>query len=156
MEIDKITLKILNDKPKPKFTNSLNLDINMDKNQQLEIIILMFLRAIEEKMIKKENKDDILRQFFIIRLYLNSCGIDIKYTNIEKKKCISYNLTNYPVFYAKNKYNSLFSIMQNIYRKGRMFVTYYNMKEINTFNDVFIIIRIENHFFKIEFDLLKK
>lgn len=163
MDIDKIIIEVLSDKPKPKFTYGLNIDINTDINQQYEILTLMFLRSVEEKIMKisdikdiKELKKDILRQFFIIKLYLNSCGVDFKYSNIEKKNCINYKLSNSPIFYSKNKYNSLFCIVQNIYRKGRKFESYYNMKKINSFNELFIIIKIKNHFFKIELELLKK
>lgn len=163
MNIDKITLQVLNDKPKPKFTYGLNLDINTDINQQFEIMTLMFLRTIEEKVIKdlniedlKELKKNILKQLFISRLYLNSCGVDFKYTILEKKKCINYNLSNEIIFYSKNKYNSLFCIIQNIYKKGRKFESYYNMKKINSYKDLFMIIKIKNFYFKIELDLLKK
>lgn len=163
MDIDKITLQVLNDKPKPKFTYGLNLDINTDVNQQFEIICLMFLRTIEEKVIKeikieepKELKKQILKELFLSKLYLNSCGVDFKYTVLQKKNCVNYNLSNKTNFYSKNKYNSLFCIVQNVYKKGRKFETYYNMKKINSYKDLFIIIKIKNFYFKIELDLLKK
>lgn len=165
MDIDKITLQVLNDKPKPKFTYGLNIDINTDVNQQFEIIVLMFLRSIEEKIMKtleniedvKELKNHILKQFFLVRLYLNSCGVDFKYTNIERKNCINYNLSNTLNFYSKNKYTSLFTIVKNVFKKGRKFETYYNYNsKLLSFNEVFLIVKLKNHYFKIELDLLKK
>lgn len=164
MDIDKIILKVLSDKPKPKFSYGLNLDINTDLNQQFEIMTLMFLRTIEEKVVNetksiedvKELKTQILKQLFVSRLYLNSCGVDFKYTNLERKKCINYNLANTCNFYSKNKYNTLFCVVRNVFRKGRKFETYYNMKKVESFKDLFIIMKIENHYFKIELDLLKK
>lgn len=163
MDIDKITLQVLSEKPKPKFTYGLNLDINTDLNQQYEIMCLMFLRIINEKVSNitknddvKEVKKEILRNLFISRLYLNSCGIEFKYENIERKKVLHYNLSNTCNFYSKNKYKFMFAIINTVYRKGKKLESYYNMKKINSFNDLFLIMKIENHYFKIELKLLKK
>lgn len=165
MDIDKISLQVLSDKPKPKFSYQLNLDINSDINQQFEIMSLIFLRSVDEKIIKlvknmndiKEYKKNILKQLFLIKLYLNSFGIDLKYKNLEKKECNKYKLNNFPNFYSKNKYNFNFCFLKNIYKKGKKVELMYNyINKSTSYNELFIVIKINNHYFKIELDLLKK
>jgi len=164
MDIDKIALKIFSEKPKPKFTIQLNIDINSDINQQFEIIALIFLRGINEKINNeylnidnvKELKKIIQKQLFLLKIYFNSFALDFKFSNLEKKNCTKYNFSNSPYFYNKNKYNFDFCFLKNIYRKGRLFETSYNYNtKSNSLNEIFTIIKIKNHYFKISFDFLK-
>lgn len=167
MDIDNISKKIFSDKPKPKFSIQLNIDINSDINQQFEIISLIFLRGIDKKIFEnnilsnnddiKEIKKIISKQLFLIKLYFNSLGINFEISNLNKKDCLKYKLYNSPSFYSKNKYPFDFCFIKNNSIKGRIFESSYNYnKKSNSINEIFIIFKIHNHYFKVYFDFLKK
>lgn len=170
MDIDNIAEKIFEDKPKPKFTIQLNLDINSDINQQFEIISLIFLRGIEKKIYNndilksiesiediKESKKILMKQFFLLKLYFNSFCIDFDIINLNKKDCINYKLYNSPSFYNKNKYPFNFCFIKSIFKKGKKIESIYNYKnKTENLNNIFIIFKINNHYFKVTFDFLKK
>lgn len=165
MEIDKIAIDIYNEKPKPKFSIGLNLDINSTINEQFEIISLLFLRGIEEKIIKnnqfsqndKDNKNIIIKNLILLKIYFNSIGLDFKYENILKKEIKNLKLKNTPEFYVKNHYNFNFIFLKNFYKNGKKYIFFYNhKKKENNLDELFIIIKLFNHNFKIIFNFLNK
>ena len=164
MDINNISKQIFNEKPKPKFTVQMNLDINSDINEQFEVISLIFLNGINHIIYQKnvlvddvkESKKIISKHLFLLKLYFNSFGIDFKIDNITKKEC-SHKLFNYPFFYSKNKYPFTFVFLKNKILKGRKFQTQYNFKKkSNSINEIFIIFKIQNHYFSVSFNFLKK
>jgi len=166
MEIDNIAQKIFSEKPKPKFTICLNLDINTSTNEQFEVISLLFLRAMNDLIINEEYnnisdvkilKKHLLRKFLLLKIYFASFAVNLKYENVLKKDYIKFKMTNIPEFYTNNKYNFNFVILKKYIKKSKQMMLYYNhsTKEENLEN-MFIIIKFKNHYFKFSFNLLQK
>jgi len=164
MDINNISKQIFTEKPKPKFSIQLNLDINSDINQQFEIISLLFLNGINHIIYQKniliddvkECKKIISKQLFLLKIYFNSFGIDFNIDNLNKKDC-SHKLFNFPPFYSKNKYPFTFVFLKNIILKGRKFQSQYNYKKKSiSINENFIIFKIQNHYYSVSFNFLKK
>jgi hypothetical protein len=166
MEIDQIAKKILSEKPKPKFTICLNLDINSSINEQFEIISLIFFRGIndlivteEYKEIKdiKELKKYLLKKILLLKIYFASFGVNLKSENVLKKEYKNFKMINRPSYYTENKYNFDFVILKKYNNKGRMKLLYYNhSKKEDNIDNMFIIIKFRNHYFKFSFNLLQK
>ena len=169
MEIDQIAKKILSEKPKPKFTICLNLDINSTINQQFEIISLIFFRGINDLIVNqeyndikdiKELKTYLLKKILLLKIYFASFGVNLKSENVLKKGYNNFKMINRPSYYTENKYNFNFVILKKYNKKGRAKknkILYYNhTKKEDDINNMFIIIKFRNHFFKFSFNLLQK
>ena len=94
MEVDQIAKKILSEKPKPRFSICLNLDINSTINEQFEIISLMFFRGINDLIVNqeyndikdvKELKKYLLKKILLLKIYFSSFGVNLKSENVLKK-----------------------------------------------------------------------
>ena len=166
MEIDQIAQKILSEKPKPKFTICLNLDINSTINQQFEIISLIFYRGINDLIVNqeyneikdiKELKTYLLKKILLLKIYFASFGVNLKSENVLKKEYKNFKMINRPSYYTENKYNFDFVILKKYNNKGRMKLLYYNhSKKEDNIDNMFIIIKFRNHYFKFSFNLLQK
>ena len=166
MEIDNIAKKIFSEKPKPKFTICLNLDINTSTNEQFEVISLLFLRAMNDLIINEEYnnisdvkilKKHLLRKFLLLKIYFASFAVNLKYENVLKKDYIKFKMTNTPEFYTNNKYNFNFVILKKYIKKSKQMMLYYNhSKKEENIENMFIIIKFKNHYFKFYFNLLQK
>lgn len=166
MEIDQIAKKILSEKPKPKFTICLNLDINSTINQQFEIISLIFFRGINDLIVNqeyndikdiKELKTYLLKKILLLKIYFASFGVNLKSENVLKKGYNNFKMTNIPSYYTENKYNFNFVILKKYNHKGKNKILYYNhSKKEENINNMFIVIKFRNHFFKFSFNLLQK
>ena len=169
MEIDQIAKKILSEKPKPKFSICLNLDINTPINQQFEIISLIFFRGINDLIIKEEYNEIkdvkklkiyLLKKILLLKIYFASFGVNLKSENVLKKEYKNFKMCNRSSYYTENKYNFDFVILKNYNHKGRAKknkILYYNhTKKEDDINNMFIIIKFRNHFFKFSFNLLQK
>jgi len=166
MEVDKIAKKILSEKPKPKFTICLNLDINSTINQQFEIISLIFFRGINDLIVNqeyndikdiKELKTYLLKKILLLKIYFASFGVNLKYKNVLKKDYNKFKMMNRASYYTENKYNFNFVILKNYIYKGKMRILYYNhTKKEDNIENMYIIIKFRNHFFKFSFNLLQK
>jgi len=166
MEIDQIAKKILSEKPKPKFTICLNLDINSTINQQFEIISLIFFRGINDLIVNQEYNDikDIkelkiylLKKILLLKIYFASFGVNLKSENVLKKNYKNFKMVNRPSYYTENKYNFNFVILKKYNNKGKYKLLYYNhTKKEDNIDNMFIVIKFRNHFFKFSFNLLQK
>jgi hypothetical protein len=166
MEIDQIAKKILSEKPKPKFTICLNLDINSTINQQFEIISLIFFRGINDLIVNqeyndikdiKELKTYLLKKVLLLKIYFASFGVNLKSENVLKKGYKDFKMMNRPSYYTENKYNFNFVILKKYNHKGKTKILYYNhSKKEDNINNMFIVIKFRNHFFKFSFNLLQK
>jgi hypothetical protein len=166
MEIDKIAKQILSEKPKPKFSICLNLDINSSINEQFEIISLIFFRGINDLIINEEYneikdvkkiKNFLLKKILLLKIYFGSFGVNLKSENVLKKDYNKFKMIDRPSYYTENKYNFNFVILKNHIHKGKLRVFYYNhTKKENNIENMYIIIKFRNHFFKFSFNLLKK
>jgi len=166
MDIDKIATQIFSEKPKPKFTIGLNLDINSSINEQFEIISLIFFRGINDLIINKEYSEindikllklHLLRKLLLLKIYFSSFAVNLKYENVLKKDYNKFNMINSPSYYTNNKYDFDFIILKKKINKSKHMILYYNhtTKEENIDN-MFIIIKFKNHYFKFSFNLLEK
>lgn len=166
MEIDQIAKKILSEKPKPKFTICLNLDINSTINQQFEIISLIFLRGINDLIVNqeyndikdvKELKTYLLKKILLLKIYFASFGVNLKSENVLKKNYKNFKMVNKPSYYTENKYNFNFVILKKYNHKGKKKILYYNhSKKEDNIENMFIVIKFRNHYFKFSFNLLQK
>ena len=167
MEIDNIAKQIFSEKPKPKFSICLNLDINSSINEQFEIISLMFFRGVNDLIITQEYNNDyndikelksyLLKKLLLLKIYFWSFGINLNYENIQKKDYKKFKMFNRPSYYTENKYNFDFVILKKFFFKGKNKILYYNHnKKENNIKNMFIIIKFRNHYFKFSFNLLEK
>jgi len=166
MEIDKIAKQILSEKPKPKFSICLNLDINSSINEQFEIISLIFFRGVNDLIINEEYneikdvkklKKFLLKKILLLKIYFASFGVNLKSENVLKKDYNKFKMINRPSYYTENKYNFNFVILKKYNNKGKFRLLYYNhSKKENNIENMYIIINFRNHFFKFSFNLLKK
>ncbi|SUZ50745.1 uncharacterized protein METZ01_LOCUS3599 [marine metagenome] len=166
MEIDNIAKQIFSEKPKPKFSICLNLDINSSINEQFEIISLMFFRGVNDLIITQEYNDNndikelksyLLKKLLLLKIYFGSFGINLNYENVPKKDYKNFKMCNRPSYYTENKYNFDFVILKKFYYKGKNKILYYNHnKKEDNIKNMFIIIKFRNHYFKFSFNLLEK
>jgi len=168
MEIDQIAKKILSEKPKPKFTICLNLDINSTINQQFEIISLIFLRGINDLIVNNQEYNDIkdvkelktylLKKILLLKIYFASFGVNLKSENVLKKNYKNFKMINKPKYYTDITYNNFnFVILKKYNHKGKNKILYYNhTKKEDNIDNMFIVIKFRNHYFKFSFNLLQK
>jgi hypothetical protein len=166
MDINLIADQIYNEKPKPKFTICLNLDINTHINEQFEIISLLLLNGIKKLLINEiyQNTNDtkkfkkyLLQKIILLKIYFASFGVCLNFSNVLKKDYNNFNFQNKVNFYIKNNYNFKFCILKLYQKKHQKSILYYNhIKQEKSIENMFIIVKFKNHFFKFSFNLLKK
>lgn len=161
MNIDIIELArtIYSTKPQPACTQRVSLIGGHSVNEAFEIISLMILEGLDQKIVTnpqfdtcKDEKKFIQQMTVLLKLYLASLGIRLNIEMITKKDLKKVRLGKSANFWTIKEYKFDLNCLYNYVRKGKHTTLYYNPKsKIGSINDGIIIVKIRSHCLKITF-----
>lgn len=165
MDIKSLAEVIYKEDPKAPREIQIELDtITSDVSEAFEVISLFLLEGITRKIINspKINRDNLnVKRFIqdkimILKQYCQSIGVDFKVDIISKKVVQRICFYDRPIFYTKEKYPFFMTFLFKTVRRGKQYDFQYNpgRSRLNKLNDGILILKIQNHHFKIQFKYL--
>ena len=159
MDIKEVTTQLYSVKPKPACTVRISLIDGHTVNEQFEIISLIILEGLENKIVTnphfdlcKDERKFIQQMIILLKLYLASVGVRLNVEILSKKEFKGIKLEKSTNFWRIKKYKFNLNTLYKYQRKGKTHTLYYNQKsKLERINDGIIFIKIRNHYLKITF-----
>ncbi len=157
MDINQLTYTLYSNKPQPACTQRINLLEGNTVNEQFEIISLIILEGVENKLIRNKTfdtcKDEnkfVTQISILLKLYLASIGVRIDIEKLSKKQISNTQMIRSPNFWADKTYPFELACLYYYTKKGKRFALQYNpQSKLNSFADGFLIVKVRSHVLKI-------
>ena len=159
MDIQEVATKLFSEKPKPACTAQISLVDGHTVNEQFEIISLLVLEGLENKIatnpafdLCKDEKKFIQQMTILLKLYLASVGVRLNVEVLSKKEFKGIKLVRSPNFWVIKKYKFNLNTLYKYQKKGKICTLYYNQKsKLETINDGILVVKIRSHCLKLTF-----
>ena len=159
MDIQQVVTQLFSEKPKPACTCQISLVDGHTVNEQFEIISLVVLEGLENKIVTnpqfdlcKDEKKFIQQMSILLKLYLASIGIRLNVEVLSKKEFKGIKLVKSPNFWTIKAFKFHLNCLYKFQKKGKIHTLYYNPKsKLETINDGILVVKIRSHCLKLTF-----
>jgi len=159
MNIIDLAQKLYCKKPEPACTQQISLIEGHTVNEQFEIITLLILEGLEDKLVCNpafdkcaDERKFVQQMSVLLKLYLASVGVKLNIEIVSKKEISKIKLVKSPNFWTIKSYKMNLNCLYQYVRKGKQTTLYYNPKsKIGSINDGVVIVKIRSHCLKITF-----
>jgi len=157
MDINQLTATLYNNKPMPACTQRISIQEGNTVNEQYEIISLVILEGLENKLVRNpafdtcgdENKF-VNQMSVLLKLYLASIGVRINIEKLSKKQLETTQMTHTPNFWANKTYPFELACLYYYTKNGKRYALQYNPRsKLGDFSNGFLVVKIRSHVLKI-------
>ncbi len=159
MDLIELADNIYSKKPMPRCTQRVSLIGGHTTNEQIEIVSMFIFEGIERKIMSnpgfydaKDKQMFTKRMLLLVKLYIASLGIDMKYELCKKTTMDNIKVTRSPSFWSIKTFNFDMAIFYNMIHKKKPIMLNYNMNsKVSSMNDIIIYVKIAGDCYKITF-----